>query len=58
MVYEEDELVSNSDDEKRIYQGERKAKRIFKRKHSNAANAQRNSPAICGGQTQCQCRHG
>ena len=48
-AYENDELASDSDDEKRIYRAEREAERIQKRKRSSAANATRKRQATSGG---------
>jgi len=48
-AYEDDELASDSDDEKRIYRAEREAERIAKRKRSGAANASRKRLAASSG---------
>ena len=40
-AYEEDELASDSDDEKRIYRAEREAERVAKRKRPGGGNAGR-----------------
>ena len=48
-AYENDELASDSDDEKRIYRAEREAERMQKRKRSGAANAARKRQATSGG---------
>ena len=44
-AYEEDELASDSDDEKRIYRAEREAERVAKRKRPGGSNAARKKAA-------------
>ena len=44
-AYEDDELASDSDDEKRIYRAEREAERVAKRKRPGGANATRKKVA-------------
>ena len=53
-AYEDDELASNSDDEKRIYKAEREAERLSKRKQAASLAAARGSTQATGAQEQKQ----
>lgn len=50
-AYEEDELASDSDDEKWIYRAEREAERLAKRKRPGGVNAARKKVAARGTDT-------